>query len=89
MPALADAGVKGAEMYEWNALFAPAGTPAPVVAKLSAALRKVLAAPEVRQRIEQLGGDIKTTSPEQAQAFIRAQMDKASQLIKARNITVE
>ncbi len=89
VPALADAGVKGAEMYEWNALFAPAGTPAPVVAKLSAALRKVLAAPEVRQRIEQLGGDIQTTSPEQAQAFIRAQMDKASQLIKARNITVE
>ena len=89
VPTLAEAGVKGAEMYEWNALFAPAATPAPIVAKLSAALQKALEVPEVRKRIEQLGGDIQGGSPEQAQAFIRDQMSKAAQLIKARSITVE
>ena len=89
VPTLAESGIKGAEMVEWNALFAPAATPAPIVAKLSAALQKALEAPEVRKRIEQLGGDIQGGSPEQAQAFIREQMSKAAQLIKARNITVE
>ena len=89
VPTLAEAGVKGAEMYEWNALFAPAATPAPIVAKLSAALQKALEVPEVRKRIEQLGGDIQGGTPEQAQAFIREQTSKAAQLIKARNITVE
>lgn len=89
VPTLAEAGVKGAEMYEWNALFAPATTPAPIVAKLAAALQKALEVPEVRKRIEQLGGDIQGGTSEQAQAFIREQMSKAAQLIKSRNITVE
>ncbi len=89
VPTLAESGVKGAEIYEWNALFAPAGTPAPVLAKLADALHKALAAPEVRSRIEQLGGDIQSGSPEQAQAFIRDQTNKATELIKARNIKVE
>ena len=89
VPTLAESGVKGAEIYEWNALFAPAGTPAPVLAKLADALHSALAAPEVRSRIEQLGGDIQSGSPEQAQAFIRDQTNKATELIKARNIKVE
>lgn len=89
VPTLAAAGVKDAEMYEWNALFAPAGTPAAVQDKLSAALQAALAAPEVRQRIEQLGGEIQPGTPAHAQAFIREQMAKAAQLIRTRDIKVE
>ena len=89
VPTLAEAGVKGAEMYEWNALFAPAGVSAPVVARLSDALQKALASPSVRQRIEQLGGDIQSGTAEHAQQFIREQTSIATQLIKARGIKVE
>lgn len=89
VPPLAEAGVKNAEMYEWNALFAPAGTPAAVQEKISAALQKALAAPEVRQRIEQLGGEIQPGTPAHAQAFIGEQINKAAQLIRTRDIKVE
>lgn len=89
VPTLAAAGVKDAEMYEWNALFAPAGTPQAVQDKLSAALQAALATPEVRQRIEQLGGEIQPGTPAHAQSFIREQMAKAAQLIRTRDIKPE
>ena len=89
VPTLAEAGVKGAEIHEWNALFAPAGVPAPVVARLSDALQKAMASQAVRQRIEELGGDIHAGTTAHAQQFIRDQTAKATQLIKVRDIKVE
>ena len=89
VPTLAEAGVQGAEIYEWNALFAPAGTPEPVVQKLSAALQKAIDAPEVKARIAQLGGESQRTTPDTAQQFIRAQMSLWARVIKDRNITLE
>ena len=89
VPTLAEAGVKGAEIHEWNALFAPAGVPAPVVARLSDALQKAMASQAVRQRIEELGGDIYAGTTAHAQQFIRDQTAKATQLIKVRDIKVE
>ena len=89
VPTLAEAGVQGAEIYEWNALFAPAGTPEPVVQKLSAALQKAIDAPDVKARIAQLGGESQRTTPDTAQQYIRAQMSLWARVIKDRNITVE
>jgi tripartite-type tricarboxylate transporter receptor subunit TctC len=63
VPTLAEAGVPGAEVYEWNVVLAPAGTPEPVIAKLSAALQKALDAPEVKARIATLGGEIQKGNP--------------------------
>jgi tripartite-type tricarboxylate transporter receptor subunit TctC len=89
VPTLAEAGVKGAKIYEWNALFAPAGTPEPVVQKLSAALRKAIDAPEVKARIAQLGGEPQRMTPDAAQDFIRAQMSQWERVIKEQHITAE
>jgi tripartite-type tricarboxylate transporter receptor subunit TctC len=89
VPTLAESGVQGAEIYEWNALFAPAGTPEPVVQKLSAALHKAIDAPEVKARIAQLGGESQRTTPDTAQQFIRAQMSLWARVVKDRNITLE
>lgn len=63
VPTLAEAGLKGAEIYEWNAVFAPANTPEPVVAKLAAAFQQALESPEVKARVAQLGGDIQKGHP--------------------------
>lgn len=89
VPTLAEAGVPGAEIYEWNAVFTPAGTPDAVVDKLAAALQKALDAPDVKARIAQLGGESQKGSPDAAQQFIRAQMALWARVVKERNITLE
>jgi tripartite-type tricarboxylate transporter receptor subunit TctC len=89
VPTLSEAGVKGAEIYEWNAVFVPAGTPQAVVSKIASAFQHALDAPEVKQRIAQLGGEIQRSTPEQAQAFIEQQVSLWGRVIKERKITTE
>ena len=89
VPTLAEAGVAGAEVYEWNVLVTPAGTPNDVVAKLSAALQKAMESPEVKARIAQLGGEIQKSNPEAAQAFVRGQMALWARVVKERGIVLE
>jgi tripartite-type tricarboxylate transporter receptor subunit TctC len=89
VPTLTEAGLKGAEIYEWNAVFAPANTPEPVVAKLAAAFQHALETPEVKARVAQLGGDIQKGSPDEAKKFIEQQIQQWSRIIKERGITTE
>lgn len=89
VPTLAEAGLAGAEIYEWNAVFAPAGTPEPVLEKLSVALQKAMEAQEVKARIAQLGGEIQKGGPKAAQEFIQAQIALWARLVKAKGISVE
>jgi tripartite-type tricarboxylate transporter receptor subunit TctC len=89
VPTLAEAGLAGAEIYEWNAVFAPAGTPEPVLEKLSVALQKAMETPEVKARIAQLGGEIQKGGPKAAQDFIQAQIALWARLVKAKGISVE
>ena len=89
VPTLAEAGVSGAEVYEWNVVVAPVGTPNDVVAKLSAALQKTMESPEVKARIAQLGGEIQKSNPDTAQAFVRNQMALWAKLVKERGIALE
>lgn len=89
VPTLSEAGVKGAEIHEWNAVFVPAGTPQAVVTKIALALQLALDAPEVKQRIAQLGGEIQRSTPEQAQAFIEQQVSLWGRVIRERKISAE
>lgn len=89
VPTLAEAGIAGAEIYEWNVVFVPAGTPEPVVGTLATAFRKALDAPEVRERIAALGGEILAGSPDEANAFVRQQIALWGRIIKDRGITVD
>ena len=89
VPTAAEAGVKGYEVYEWNVLVAPARTPDAVVARVSDALRKALASPDVKARIDALGGEIVGGTPEAAQQFVRQQAATWSKVIRERKITVE
>jgi len=89
VPTLSEAGVKGAEIHEWNAVFVPAGTPQAVVTRIALALQLALDAPEVKQRIAQLGGEIQRTTPEQAQAFIEQQVSLWGRVIRERKISAE
>jgi tripartite-type tricarboxylate transporter receptor subunit TctC len=86
VPTMAQAGVADYEVYEWNAVFVPAGTPADVVATLSAAIGKVMAQPEIRERVASLGGELKAGSPRDAADFIRQQTELWARVIRAGNI---
>lgn len=89
VPTLSEAGVKGAEIYEWNAVFVPSATPQAVVSKIASAFQHALDAPEVKQRIAQLGGEIQRSTPEQAQAFIEQQVSLWGRVIRERKISTE
>jgi tripartite-type tricarboxylate transporter receptor subunit TctC len=89
VPSMAESGLKGAEIYEWNAVFAPAGTPEPVIQKLATAFQKALESPEIRARVAQLGGEMQKGTPEQAQSFIQQQINQWSRVIKERGIVTE
>jgi len=89
VPTMAEAGVAGYEVYEWNVLFAPAGTPEGIVSKLASALQKTLDAPDVKARIAQLGGEIQTAKPDAAQQFVRQQTTLWAKLVRERGISVD
>lgn len=89
VPSVAELGLKDAEVYEWNAVFAPSGTPEPMINKVAAALQMTLDQPEVKARIAQLGGDIQKGGPEAAQSFIHQQLSLWAKVVKARNIVLE
>jgi tripartite-type tricarboxylate transporter receptor subunit TctC len=83
VPTVAEAGVPGYEATSWFGMFAPAATPAPVVAKLNAALVKVLADANVKKKIAEQGGEPHGEKPEQFAEFIRKETAKWSQVVKA------
>ena len=89
VPTLEESGIRGAEINEWNAMFAPTGTPDAVIEKISDALQKAMDTPDVKARIAQLGGEIQKGGPRQATEFVQAQMLQWAKLIKAKNISIE
>ena len=89
VPTGAEAGLPGFEMYEWNGLFAPVGTPAPVIDRLSKAVQQALASPEVKARIAELGGDAFQGGVAESEKFVDAELKRMATLIKDRSITVE
>ena len=86
-PPIADA-VPGYEAYTWNAVFAPAGTPAPVVEKLNATLRAALADPDLKRRAYDMGLVLQPdTTPAELSAFLQSELKKWSEVARAANMS--
>jgi tripartite-type tricarboxylate transporter receptor subunit TctC len=83
---VAEQGVPGFEMTAWNAFYAPRGTPRPIVDLLNAEIAKILAQPETRQRLLQLGFEPAGGTPEQLAEFGRQERNKWAPLIKAADL---
>ena len=71
VPTIAESGVAGYEVYEWNVLLAPAGTPAERVARLHAATAAALARPETQRQITSQGARVVASRPEDAATIRR------------------
>ncbi len=86
VPTLAEQGYRGADAFAWFGLLAPTGTPADIVAKLNSETNLALKQPEIAEKLVGLGMTPVGGTPEQFGAFIRADIDKWTKLIQARNI---
>jgi tripartite-type tricarboxylate transporter receptor subunit TctC len=89
LPTIGEAGVGGYEVTFWTGLFAPAGTPPQIVARLSAALAKYIELPEVRERMTAVGAEPVAEPPERLAARIRADIAKYAPVIKATGLKAE
>ena len=70
-------------------MHAPAGTPPAIIRKINAELVKAMAAPDMIEKLRQLGSDAGGDTPEHFGAFVRAELDKYAKLIKKSGIKVE
>ena len=89
VPTIAEAGVPGYEATSWFGMFAPAGTPKPVLDKLHAALIKVLNQADVKKKIAEQGGDVVAETPAQFAAFIKAESGKWGKVVKESGATAD
>jgi tripartite-type tricarboxylate transporter receptor subunit TctC len=89
LPAVEEAGFRPYDLAGWGAVFAPAGTPSEIVAKLSASIRAALARPEMRERFLALGLEPAPATPEETGAFLRAELAKWEKLVKDAGIQPE
>jgi tripartite-type tricarboxylate transporter receptor subunit TctC len=86
LPTIAEAGLPGYSASGWYGLLAPAATPKPVLARLHAEAVKALRMPDVAERLSSQGAEPVGNSPEEFAAFIRSEIDKWANLVKAANM---
>jgi len=89
LPTVAEAGVPGYAVVSWFAVFAPAGTPASVVARLNQGLRRIMAIPAVRQRMEGLGAEPADGPPEELARLVAEERARWTRVIQDAQIRIQ
>ncbi|MDB5811974.1 MAG: putative secreted protein [Betaproteobacteria bacterium] len=89
LPTIAESGLDGYAVSEWYGVVAPAGTSAAHVDRVNAEIRKVLAQADVKERLAVLGADVVASTPQEFNAFIKADIAKWGKLIREAGIKAE
>ncbi|WVT72690.1 tripartite tricarboxylate transporter substrate binding protein [Sinorhizobium chiapasense] len=89
VPTVAESGIPGYETYTWNALFAPANTPQPVVARLNEAANKAMKDPAVIERMKEFSAKIVGSTPEQLAAHVSAELAKWTPVVRDANVQMD
>ena len=89
VPTVAESGLPGYDFSAWYMLLAPSGTPAPIAAKLNDDLRKIAAMPDVRSKIEGMGGVVASPTQKETSDMLNGEFDRWSKVAKERNIKAE
>lgn len=82
VPTMVEAGLPGYELSSWQAVFAPAGTPKPVVDRLYAEIGRILKMPDVAKRLGDLGLDLSGMSPAELAAVIKADVPRLGKVVR-------
>lgn len=89
VPTIAESGISGYETYTWNALFAPANTPADAVSRLNASANKALTDPAVAERMKEFSATIVGSTPEELGAHVKAELAKWKPVVDGAHIQME
>jgi len=89
VPTLQEVGLKDYEIVSWQAVFAPAGTPAPIVNRLSSEILKILQQPDVKEKFAAMAIDGSGMDSAQLAAFQKSEIAKWHDLIQKANIQTE
>jgi tripartite-type tricarboxylate transporter receptor subunit TctC len=90
LPTLVELGIRGAEAADiWYAFYAPKGVPAPVLARLNAELRSILALAEVKAVLEKAGVDVATSTPEELYALMKRDYARWGEIVRKNSITAQ
>jgi len=82
IPTVAEMGMAGFETGSFQGIVAPAGTPPEVVAKLHATVTQVLNTPEMKERLDKAGAELRPQSPAEFGGFIRSEKDRWAKVVK-------
>jgi tripartite-type tricarboxylate transporter receptor subunit TctC len=82
VPTLAEVGVTGVDVAQWYGLFAPAGTPEEVIAKLNRLLNEVLTDPAVVERFQSHGAQVEPGTPDALSTKVKAELARWSRVVK-------
>jgi tripartite-type tricarboxylate transporter receptor subunit TctC len=86
---VSESGLKGFEVIVWYGLFAPAGTPADVVNRLNAEVRKITALPDVQKRLLTEGAEPMNATPAEFAARIQSDYEKWNKVVEAAGAKIE
>jgi tripartite-type tricarboxylate transporter receptor subunit TctC len=89
VPTIDEAAIPGFEVISWTGMAAPANLPRPIVDRLNAELRRVLAVPDVKNKLEAMGGDPRATTPEEMRALVSRQYETWKRLGSEANLKIE
>ena len=89
LPTIAESGLPAYEVTQWYAIQAPAGTPREVQAKLNAEVRKILAMPDIVEKLSAQGAEPAPSTPEFLEAHIKTEMAKWAKVVKASGAQVD
>jgi tripartite-type tricarboxylate transporter receptor subunit TctC len=89
VPTLNEQGIMHVEVDQWYAMFAPAGTPKPIITELNKVLVEILNDKSVEKKIEEQGADVETTTPEELLAFVKKEAIRWKKVVDDAKITVD
>ena len=89
VPTLSESGFPGFSAENWYGIYAPAGTPREIVIKLNREIVKALGLPDVKERFASQGADLVGNTPDQHAAFLKAEMDKWSGIVRLSHAKID
>ncbi|MDQ6621314.1 MAG: tripartite tricarboxylate transporter substrate binding protein [Pseudomonadota bacterium] len=89
VPTAAEAGVPGWEVVSWQAVFAPAGTPKPIVQRLNTEIARIMKMPDIQSRLAEMGVEPGGGPPEQLAEFQKSEIAKWAKVVKAAGVKLD
>jgi tripartite-type tricarboxylate transporter receptor subunit TctC len=86
VPTVTEQGVTGYDVRSWAGLMAPAGTPKPIIDQLNAEVQKALMVPAVKTRLEEMGGEVRGSTPDEMKNLVSSQTQKWIQVVNEAKI---